>query len=259
MKDSSLYQPTLSFGLLLVGPPKTGKTILALSFPNCYIADCDNNLSGPVLWHRRRNPAFSFKYDTINIADDSDQCKQWGLSPGEAVPTGKRWDRLVYCLKQAAKDPSIETIIIDSLAMVDFYLQDYIVENKPAGKEKAMTISDWTPYKNMMTKLVTTFRSVGKMFIMTSHEKGEKDEMLGYVIYKVAMSGQLQDNFGAFFSDVWLTVAEKDAHGAYQYYVKTLPQSRRPGIGNSLNLPENFNFSWDKLQSLLSGSKTPKI
>ena len=47
MKNSSDYKPNLSFGLFLMGPPKAGKTTLALQFPNPYVADCDNNLSGP--------------------------------------------------------------------------------------------------------------------------------------------------------------------------------------------------------------------
>src|SRR5690606_32250560 len=104
MKPSSLYEPTLSFGLLLQGPPKTGKTTLALSFPRPYIADCDNNLIGAVRLMRERGlPPFFF--DTINVADDSDYCKANNLLPGTSVPSHLRWDRLVDRCKAAAASP----------------------------------------------------------------------------------------------------------------------------------------------------------
>lgn len=249
MRDSSMYHPTLVFGLLLVGPPKRGKTTLALSFPKPWIADCDNNLPGAIRFHLEKDPNFKFKYDCINIADDSQLCKDWGLKDGDLVPSEKRWLRLVECAKAAAKDPEIWTLIFDSLASIDTYLQDYIVSQKDEKKEKQMTISDWIPYKNMMTKLVTTFRSIGKPFIMTSHERVEKDEGTGVLVYKVNMSGSLQDNFGGFFSDVWACEAEKFGD-KWKYYVQTMPQPRR-ALGNSLGLPDNYDFSWADLKARL--------
>jgi hypothetical protein len=239
MKSSKLYKPSLSFGLLLQGKPKTGKTTICLAFPGVYIADCDNNLGGAVRRYRELRPDMEFKYDTINQADD-----------GSAIPSADRWNRLVECCKAAAADPTVRTIVVDSLSEVNDYLCDYIVASKPATEEKQMTIKDWVPYKSLMTKFVTTFRSVGKLFIMTCHELAEKDEGSGVLIYKPHMQSKLQDNFGGFFSDVWLTVSEKLGKD-YQYYVKTMPETRR-ALGNSLGLPENFVFTWTEFEQYLA-------
>lgn len=257
MKSSDLYHPTLSFGLLLIGPAKTGKTITGLSFEDVYVADCDNNLSGAVRVHLKEDPNFKFLYDTINVADDSDLCKSWSLEPGQAVPADKRWTRLVECMKAAVKTPTVKALFVDSLSAVDQYLQDHIVANKTGDKEKQMTIGDWIPYKNMMTKFVTTFRSVNRIFIMSCHETAEKGEGDRVLQYKPAMNSALRDNFGGFFSDVWYTTYEKLGE-AYNFYVKTMPQPQR-SLGNSLGLPENYKFSWSDMKQRLDGNALPII
>lgn len=249
MKRASQYQPNLAFGLLLIGPPKQGKTTICMNFPNPYFADCDNNLSGAVRNIKARGGNPDFYYDTINIADDSDECKAWGLQPGDIIPSEKRWTRLVSCCKAAVKEPWVKTIVIDSLSAVNDYLCDHIVSQKSADKEKFMTISDWTPYKNLMTKLVTSMRSTSKLFVMTAHESVEKDEGTGVMIFKPHMQSKLQDNFGGFFSDVWFTVGEKIGT-EYKYYVKTMPTARR-ALGNSLGLPEDFTFTREKFEKIL--------
>jgi hypothetical protein len=250
MKSSDLYEPNLSFGVLLQGPPKTGKTQLLLSMPSPYIADCDNNLGGAVRFFRQHHPTKKFFYDTINVADDSPFCKDLGLSLDQSVPPEHRWNRLVICCKEAAKNPDIKTICVDSLSFVTDYLCDYIVSKKPASEERQMTIKDWVPYKNMLTKFVTTFRSVNKLFAMSCHEITEKDDGTGVIIYKPHMQSKLQDNFGGFFSDVWLTCCE-NIGGSFQYFVKTMPQTRR-ALGNSLGLPENFKFIMEDFQTHLN-------
>jgi hypothetical protein len=239
MKTSTEYQPNLSFGLLLKGAPKTGKTVVSLMFPNPYIADCDNNLGGAVRLIRERFPDKEFRYDTICVADN-----------GTLVPEAARWSRLVSCCTAAAKDPWVKTIIVDSAATMSDMLIAHIINEKDSGKDKdKMTIGDWIPFRNMVTKFVTTFRSVGKFFIMTAHELAEKDDGTGQIIYKPHIPSKLQDNFGGFFSDEWLCVAETTG-GEIRRTVKTAPDPRRP-LGSSLNLPLEFVFEWDKFAARL--------
>jgi len=239
MKTLTDYKPQLGFGLLLVGPPKTGKTSTAFQFPNPYIADCDNNLMGPVRRFRTIRPDFDCRYDTINIDDD-----------GNMVPAHLRWNRLVQCCKAAAADPWVKTIIVDSLSSINDYLCDWVISQKDSSKDKdKMTISDWVPFKNLLTKFITTFRSVpGKFFIMTAHELIEKDEATGLYIFKPWIQSKLQDNIGGYFSDVWVTLTDEVA-GQIQYLVKANPDARRQQVGNSLGLPlKPFVFKWPEVE-----------
>lgn len=240
MKTSNLYQPTLSFGLLLKGMPKTGKTTLAMMFPNVYVADCDNNLGGAIRMLRKLWPEKEFRYDTINVADD-----------GTLVPDEKRWERLVECCKAAARDPWVKTIVVDSAASIDQYLQNHILATKEKEKDR-MTWGDWVPYRNLLTKFITAFRSCNKYFIMTAHEITEKDDVSGSWRYKVSVSSKLQDNFGGFFSDEWICRAEEQM-GKMIYSVSSTPEPMR-SAGSSLGdlLPIGpWVFDWNKFAQRL--------
>lgn len=241
MKDGSEFKPSLSFGLLLKGQPKAGKTTLALMFPNPYIADCDNNLGGAVRLLREKFPDKKFKYDTINAGVDAE---------GKPIPDIGRWAHLCACCTAAARDPWVQTIIVDSVTAVNMYLTDLIVSEKPASKEKFMTISDWVPFRNMIVKFITTFRSVNKYFIMTAHEVSDKDEATGTIYFRPSVQSNLKDNFGGMFSDEWLACAEEQS-GQIVRFVKSTPEPRR-SMGSMLDLPVGpWTFTWDKFAERL--------
>jgi hypothetical protein len=208
-------------------------------FPNPYIADCDNNLSGAVRYFRERGNR-DFRYDIINMNDDNTM-----------VPPEKRWDRLWTCCRDAALDPWVKTIIVDSATAASVYLVDHILANKSDGKDKdKMTIADWIPFRNMISKFITTFRTVGKFFIMTCHEIADKNDLTGEIRYVPSIPSNLKDHFGGFFSDEWLAVTE-DKAGTVQRFVKTVAEPRR-SMGTSLDLPSAFEFNWEKFEARLN-------
>jgi hypothetical protein len=236
MKNSDDYRPNLSFGLLLKGPPKSGKTTLSLMFPNPYILDCDNNLGGAVRLFREKFGNKEFRYDTPNVGED-----------GKPTEPAKRWPLAVEMLKAAAKDEWVKTLIVDTAGSLTTYLTDYIVAEKANSNDKEkdkMTIKDWIPFRNMLTKFITTFRSCNKFFIMTAHEIVVQDEDSGGIIgIKPAIPSNLKDHLGGFFSDEWLCCAEEQK-GIITRYVKTVPEPKR-SMGASLDLPPTFEFKWD--------------
>lgn len=239
MKSISDYKPTLTFGLLLAGPPKSGKTSIAIQFPKPWLADCDNNMGGPVRRARVEGLATDLRYDTINFDDD-----------GKQIEPAKRWTRLVDLTKKALVDDSIQTIVIDSLSAVNDYVCDHILSTKADSREKdKMTISDWIPFKTLFTRYITMCRSYpGKYFIMTAHEPLEKDDATGLYIVRPHIQSKLQDNIAGFFSDVWCTYTE-ECGGKLQYLVRANPDARRQFVGNSLGLPvKPFVFKWSELQ-----------
>lgn len=221
MKSSQEYKPTLSFGLLLMGPAKSGKTTLALQFPKPFIADCDNNLSGPteLLLSKGYPPFF---YDTINVMED-----------GTERPSDRRWEHLTKVVKEAVASPNVETVIIDGLSSIADYLVEHVLR---VEGQRTMRIQDWQPFQYMLKRLITYVRSSGKKFIMTCHETVELDELDKVHKYFIHVPTRLRDSLGGFFSDVWRIESEKKGD-IYIYQIRTKPTVRF-ALGTSiLNMP----------------------
>lgn len=238
MKTTATQSPRPAFGLLLVGAPKSGKTSFSLQFPNPYIADCDNNISGPHRYLKEKSLSPVFSYDTIDIDD-----------AGNEVPVGKRWTRLTECCKAAAASKEIDTIIVDSLTKVSDYLVDHILNYE---KIQQMRIQDWLSYQNMMKRFVTYLRSTGKLLIFCAHETVEKDELEGTLKYFVALPSKLKDTIGGLFTDVWRAEYQPGGAGKEGSYMIRAVSSARMSLGNSLGLPTSFPMEYKQIQPKLT-------
>lgn len=253
MQSSEEYKPSLEFGLLLKGKPKVGKTTLAMQFPNPWVAICDENFAGPVRYLRENFPKKKFWFDHINTISTTQPNGQIWRTP---VPPEKRWDRLVELTNAAVLSPDIQTIVWDNLLSISTYLVDKILDEKPKGKEKdRMTIADWIPFRNNLTKAITLYRSVGKFFIVTCHELANKNELTGEITWQPHMPSNLSENFGGFFSDEWLATCEfagvdENGNAKTNRIIKTVGEATR-SMGTSLKLPPVFEFSWEGFEKRL--------
>ena len=230
MKESSDYSISNVFALALIGPPKAGKTVFALNFPDPYILDCDNNLAGALRYHQHATKPFDFWYDNPNDEPD---------------PT-KRWSFCMKALDEAVKHPKVKTIFADGLTLLGYYLEQHILANSSKGSggmndliiagEKVMNMSQWGPFKNLMSKLVMACKCSGKLFIMSCHEHIEQSESGAVVGYKPLVNGSLRNNIAGYFTDVWrceTTTTPKGADHSVRFAPKSLMQ-----IGNSLNIKD---------------------
>lgn len=219
-----------SFALLLIGPPKSGKTVFAMNFPDPYILDCDNNLAGALRYHNHVKKPFPFWFDNPN--DEPDPAKRW-----------------TFCMKalgEAVQHPEIKTIYVNGLSLLGYYLEQHILANSTKGGggmndlviagEKVMNMSQWGPFKNLMSKLVMGAKSSGKLFIMDCHEHIELSESGATVGYKPLISGSLRNNIAGFFTDVWRCETTNGPKGS-TYSVRFQPKSLMQ-IGNSLNIKD---------------------
>ena len=241
MKTQLDYKTNKKVALMLVGAPKTGKTTIAMAFPNPYIINADNNLGYAV----SKYPGKTFWFDTPDL-DEKDQ----------PVPPEKRWLRLCALLSENATKPEVDTIVLDSMTKIGDYLSDFLVMQSSAVKDliiggmKCMTVNHWYPFSILMKRLVSGIRATGKHIVVVCHEKTDKDEVLGTLLYKPALSGQSADTLGGLFTDVWrteVTVGQPTptCPTGVLYHIRTMPQTRFSGLGNSFNLPPDYVFTWE--------------
>lgn len=239
MKDSSTYNLNESISLLLQGPWGSGKTSLALQFPSPYIADCDNNLTGPLRYHRSNNLAPAFKWDTIDVDDE-----------GKEVPEVQRYPRLMKCLNSALADPEIKTIIIDSAFKVQGYIKAELERQGKTGYPL------WAGLVVGWQQLVSRLKTSGKIFVLIAHEKPEKDEVEGIIKYFIDLQGAFQNEIGRHFSDVWRCENDADpATNKTKYYVRTVPTARLQ-LKTSLALPPRFPVDWKTISDAMKQGTT---
>lgn len=240
MKTQADFRTNKRIALMLVGAPKTGKTTVAMAFPRPYIINADNNLDYAV----SKYPGKEFGYDT----PDQDDL-------GKEIKPELRWLRLCALLAENATKPQFDTIIVDSMTKVSDYLTDYLVNQNTSTKDlvvggiRVMSLNLWYPYAILLKRLVSGLRATGKHIICVCHEKTDKDEVLGTLLYKPNLSGQSSDTLGGLFTDVWrteVTVGQPTQTNStgIKYQVRTMPQSRFSGLGNSFNLPPDYIFTW---------------
>ncbi|MHA2065407.1 MAG: AAA family ATPase [Candidatus Thorarchaeota archaeon] len=226
MKSSTDYAMSSNFGLLLLGPPKHGKTNIALSFPDPVILDCDKNLAGAIRRIKETDPSFKFQYD----------------DPNEVEPH-LRWKFCMNFMNEAVKSDA-KTIIIDGLSCIQTYLIDHIINSAGADAskltiagEKAMQMTYWTPFKNNLAKFIMAGRAADKLFIMTCHEETIENSSGGAVGYRPLISGQLKHHLAGYFSDCWRCEAASLSNKV-SYKLRVAPKNLHQ-IGNSLGISEH--------------------
>ena len=243
MKSNTSYTPLNDLALLLVGPPLSGKTNVAMSFPNPYFISTDHKLNNAV----SRFPNKKFFYDYGDVDTDT----------GVVIDPAKRWSRMIDLVKIAATNPDINTIVIDNMTDVSVYLQDHILaaggSKLTVGGEKVMQVEHWQPFMILMTRLITALKTSKKFIVVCAHELIEKDEISGTLTYRPSVPGRLRDTLGAYFTDVWRTETETTSGGTV-YRVRTAPTARM-SLGTQFNLPQNFVFTWNEFEKAMKGTK----
>lgn len=251
MKDSTSYKVGSNLAVLLVGPPKSGKTGIAASFPNPFIADIDLNLDSAA----RIIGTKTFKYSQ---------------PPLEFVPKatyGPDDPRSVYDftmreLQMAAKDPWVKTIIIDGLTKLsDFAIEHILADcSRMEGKKiEAMRIQDYGRFMSLYQKLVSFLRATGKHIVCTAHQTVSKDELTGANQYALAIPGQLKDTFGGFFTDVWGSSATPAAQGKTKFEIRTRPTGFHVALGTSIRTLDHAIDITDKNPEQIWAILAPKL
>lgn len=220
------YSPKTDLHVLLIGPPQTGKTTLAMQFPNPWFGNTDKKL----LYAVKKFPGKKFFYDYIE------------------GPVEGQWNQLTEAVKAAAASPEVETIVIDHLTDVQRMLQDHILALSPSRTSvcgvKVMELQQWGVFATLMSRFLLFLKSTGKYVVLIAHETVDRDEMNGQFLFLPNISGQLRGSLAAYFSNVWRTEAIQ-VQGGTKYVVHTRPTPRSAYLGNTFNLPNPYEFEWE--------------
>lgn len=248
MQPISTYAVDDRIRVIIQGPPKAGKSVLAMQFPKPYFIDLDVNLGGPIRYAQRAGLALPVGYDTV----DKDE-------KGLTVKPQERYIRLNKLLQEAQQNPDIETIVVDSATQLTQILVDEVCRQQ--GKSSPDDFKDgrqfWGFFGRLGVGVMAALKVMRKHIVLTAHEKINKDDKGNVILpIKIAWPGQLGQVIGAYFTDVWRCETKTTPRGLekdYQFIVRTMPDAMYE-LGNSLGLPATFEFKWETIQQKLQAT-----
>lgn len=249
MKTSSATspKPKQPKSILIVGPPGAGKTVLCLQFPGVYIIDCDQNLDGPERFLRsERKLDLDYRYDTVATDDE-----------GKPVEAFDCFDRIMMLLSKAKAEPTIQTVVVDSLTLINEYIIRKILKEKNSSEMEAR---HWQPFKTKCYELlVGRLRSLGKDCIVTAHETNIERTDPKNVMQKVLVErrpyiqGGINEQLGGLFTDIWRMDAQPAPGGRVEFTLAT-QRTTYDELKNSIGLPAEIkNPTYQQLKPYLEG------
>lgn len=229
--------------IILVGPPFNGKTTLACHFPALDLVDCDNKVANAF---KTIKPVGVVRRPLID-------------AKGLPIEEGG-WAAIDAAVTAAVTNPAARTVVLDSITTVDYHLRRYCSLAQPTninpvtvGGLKFMSQSHWNVYEVLLRGLLMKLIATPKIAIVTAHVETQRDELVGGIWQSIMLPGKSQNNVPLNFTDCWLVNGGEDK-GKWLGKIRTAPGGtpRFAALGTSLDLPGEFDFSWQRIAAALS-------
>jgi len=249
--------------ILLLGSPGVGKTTLATQLPRPGLIELDNNIRGPLKTIVEQKLKTAIKFDVPHID-----------ASGKTVPRQQRWKAFAASAATFVADPSIDTIVVDSLTLWQQYLEDEVrlqqgrkmADNVKTFVDEPLAIQDWRPFAGLAKECIIMLKSTGKRIVFIGHIDDRPDESKetpkdgsGALMKYVNFPGQLRLTMAGLFDDVWFMTSESKIVGQTRTQIRTIQTATSDFRDATLGLKTSYNvpFKWDvtdlsKLDSALS-------
>jgi len=248
VKPSTSYISSTNVAVLCVGDPKSGKTRLAMAFPDPGILDCDGNLASAVRVSSGKKFMFSTPY-----VDDA----------GKEVPEVDRWNLAVKETKALLSSPETKSFVLDGLSNLCrwglIHAENELV--KAGINIKKEYLAKYQAFIPLMSNYITMLRIPGKFVVVNVHQTMEKDAITGRTSYKLDIPGRLADTLGGQFTDVWGMESAADPSNTKtgaKYSIRTKPSGYHINLGTSLDLEPSINIT-DKTPDQIWALLSPKL
>jgi hypothetical protein len=212
MSDFKLsdYSPTDRIIAAVLGDSGAGKTFFAGTAPNPAFLDVDQNIG--TLKSKKFREAFpEIDVGSIRLAQPINPVNKDGMF----TSTHAFFDA-VEQLNDWAEDPSISTIVIDSLTSLSHLAQQHALElnarerrsetwsKAQVHKAYLMTIQDFGAEMSLIEQVLAHLRNWPKHILVLCHTRPEYNSAGGLVAVDPLITGSAaRKSFGRWFNEVW--------------------------------------------------------
>lgn len=231
-----------TMNILLMGPPKSGKTTFISTMPNVVVADCEAGLMS--IAH------LNVPYVQV---DGTDKLQTLLLILGDEKMR-----------KQQAANmglPDIESVAIDTTdALQELMKKEILRENRRTQFQR----DDWGVLKERMNAVLKAFAALPLNVVFTVHTEVTQDEN-GKQIYAPGLQGAIKNEIAGLvdFSLMTFRQKETDAQGVSKivYYLKNEGDDKNPHLGNRAQgrVPEFCEPDFKILHALTFSGINPTV
>lgn len=245
--------------ILMLGKPKSGKTILASQFPNLHYVDLDKGLSSTISMMQDQKCFKSFPVYQIDEAPTDDPDVLDFITP--ALAKQDAWVKVRKLLgmlgTRLTKD---DFIVIDPITRLGEYLVTHI---KKTTGHKQLQIQDWGIFVEEFSELFEMLRSSlnNANIIMLAHENPVKDEMTGILERQVLLPTSTKFRLPGMVDEfIYMKSAQKLVAGAKKRVIQlqTVPDAGVSTGSRSL-IPDMDFPTYEKIRPYLERSLGRKL
>lgn len=196
---ATIPEPIMTWRVALQGPPMSGKTWSALSFPNPIVLSIDNKVP-------RMHPlVIEGKIPELPFWSEEFLEKECLVAKPRKGPRAIHSGLYRWLEKNGPKFSSNQTLILDSLTFIGNNFDTFVDDNPSSADARV----DWGNKNKYMIRLHRLIRALPCNWISILHEQPEYDNDGKVVGIKPMLTGSFKDQLAGSYTEWWRMQREK--------------------------------------------------